>query len=56
MEQMVDLGWQKPRFDLYLNHLDQKLQLFTDLSGGLGKPLVVEEFGERWQMRGGRWR
>ncbi|KAI8465905.1 MAG: glycoside hydrolase superfamily [Monoraphidium minutum] len=45
MEQMEQTGWQKPSFEVYINYLDRKLELYSDLAGGMGKPFILEEFG-----------
>ncbi|KIZ04431.1 Mannan endo-1,4-beta-mannosidase 4 [Monoraphidium neglectum] len=45
MEAMPELQWTTPGFDVFCSYLDKKLQLYTDLAAGMGKPFIVEEFG-----------
>ncbi|GBF90310.1 Mannan endo-1,4-beta-mannosidase [Raphidocelis subcapitata] len=45
MEHMKSLNWAKPGLELYVDWLDSKLELYTDMAGGLGKPFMTEEFG-----------
>ncbi|GBF90309.1 mannan endo-1,4-beta-mannosidase [Raphidocelis subcapitata] len=45
MEHMKSLGWKRPGLELYLDWLDSKLELLTNLAGDLGKPFIAEEFG-----------